>query len=548
MKFTARKSTRAVALSFGGLFLLLALFLVEEHLRGRFALDRWLAEMRTNGEEFTIAELVPAPVPPEKNGAGLFPGAGFTGNMVPTPLPAATRLVASGKAAPVVRYPAWATRRKGESFFNTNGVTALWRNNTAFGTATVQGRYVPMLVTSEDLAADIAGASNGFKQVFAALSFAQWDFGVGYEHGFANLIMPHLMDVRAPAAWMRAASLSALYETNHAASLEQLMGIAALSHVLTNEPLVISQLVRLAIHQIGVSAVWEALQADGWSDDQLAALQKAYGAPDAIAPMLRAVAMERAMSLQMMSRPDELHAHLKASGVLNLELDFSKIRFPESFEEIFNPVVDTVISLIPLFNRFIYLPAWEFAWKDHDTLQQLRAWKRTMERMRAHAAQPDPTQLTLTTDEVSPRFTGDGVKAPRRFYDRVRFLMSSTVDTADRMIRRVALAETGSALAVTAIALRRFELSRGKLPEALSELVPQYLATVPMDPCNGEPLRYRRETDHTFVLYSVGPNGWDDEGDDSTETLQSPPRFLNGRDILWPQAATPEQMLRAVER
>jgi len=55
----------------------------------------------------------------------------------------------------------------------------------------------------------------------------------------------------------------------------------------------------------------------------------------------------------------------------------------------------------------------------------------------------------------------------------------------------------------TDLALRLFRHERGRWPHSLNELVPDYLAAVPVDLHSGQPLIYRPS--HTdFVLYSVG--------------------------------------------
>jgi hypothetical protein len=44
-------------------------------------------------------------------------------------------------------------------------------------------------------------------------------------------------------------------------------------------------------------------------------------------------------------------------------------------------------------------------------------------------------------------------------------------------------------------------------------LVPQFIAGLPHDIINGQPLNYRRTADDRFVLYSVGWNETDDDGE-----------------------------------
>jgi hypothetical protein len=63
----------------------------------------------------------------------------------------------------------------------------------------------------------------------------------------------------------------------------------------------------------------------------------------------------------------------------------------------------------------------------------------------------------------------------------------------------------------TDLALRLFRQERGRLPERLDELVPQYLAALPVDPFSDQPLVYHRG-DGDFLLYSVGRDGADNGG------------------------------------
>ena len=82
------------------------------------------------------------------------------------------------------------------------------------------------------------------------------------------------------------------------------------------------------------------------------------------------------------------------------------------------------------------------------------------------------------------------------------------------------------------------------LPELsqLSELVPEILPSAPIDPMDGKPLRYRRNADGTFLLYSVGADGKDDGGDARPQKNDSKPQLMNARDIVWPQRASPEEI------
>jgi hypothetical protein len=66
-------------------------------------------------------------------------------------------------------------------------------------------------------------------------------------------------------------------------------------------------------------------------------------------------------------------------------------------------------------------------------------------------------------------------------------------------------------LALSAIAVERYRLALGKLPDALGDLVPKYLPSVPEDPFDGQPIRFKH-VEEGYVIYSIGPDGIDDGG------------------------------------
>jgi len=121
--------------------------------------------------------------------------------------------------------------------------------------------------------------------------------------------------------------------------------------------------------------------------------------------------------------------------------------------------------------------------------------------------------------------------------------MSESVVTLTRLSHKVMGVEAAREAAITAIALKRYQLTHGDFPADLTALVPEFVSAIPRDPVDGQPLRYRRNADGTFLLYSVGENGKDDGGDPRPSDSNS--RYLYwqfGRDWVWPQPATPEEI------
>lgn len=69
-----------------------------------------------------------------------------------------------------------------------------------------------------------------------------------------------------------------------------------------------------------------------------------------------------------------------------------------------------------------------------------------------------------------------------------------------------------------AIAIERYRLARGDLPDSLADLIPEYLIAVPKDPYTARELRYEKLGKGGFVVYSIGEDGHDDGG------WETPPR------------------------
>lgn len=68
----------------------------------------------------------------------------------------------------------------------------------------------------------------------------------------------------------------------------------------------------------------------------------------------------------------------------------------------------------------------------------------------------------------------------------------------------------------TALAIERWRLAHnGRLPDSLTDLVPGYLPTIPLDPFDEKPLRYKKSA-QGYVVYSIGPDLIDDGGKERT--------------------------------
>lgn len=86
-----------------------------------------------------------------------------------------------------------------------------------------------------------------------------------------------------------------------------------------------------------------------------------------------------------------------------------------------------------------------------------------------------------------------------------------------------------------ALAVQRYRLAAGKLPDTLADLVPVYLDAVPVDPFDGKRLRYKK-LEIGFVVYSIGDDLTNDGGKE-----RLPPSKRTGESRNWDVTFTVEQ-------
>lgn len=82
-------------------------------------------------------------------------------------------------------------------------------------------------------------------------------------------------------------------------------------------------------------------------------------------------------------------------------------------------------------------------------------------------------------------------------------------------------------MAETVLALEAYKADHGEHPEALADLVPDYMESVPLDLYTDDPLQYHR-TDDGYKLYSLGQNGEDDTAGGDPNA-----RYSKNRGVYW---------------
>ncbi len=93
-----------------------------------------------------------------------------------------------------------------------------------------------------------------------------------------------------------------------------------------------------------------------------------------------------------------------------------------------------------------------------------------------------------------------------------RLMVKFVVPAVTPVITNALLGAARWKQAHTALALELFFAKQSRYPARLEELVPEFLPAVPLDPCDGKPLRYANPAPDRFSLWSVGVDGVDNGG------------------------------------
>jgi hypothetical protein len=313
----------------------------------------------------------------------------------------------------------------------------------------------------------LQGNSKALESLHDAAAIAECRYSLDLSQGPA-VLMTHLPNVRDGC---RLLCLEAVLHAENRDPNKTAKAIEAVLHVaqsLEKEPVMISHLVRMAGANVAGVALERALNRVEFTDGQLAGLQKAFCGARASDGALRALAGTRCLYLTAFERPQALDRrsfdHLPPMPLLEV---YDALGLSAREGAIFLDYVDECI-------RIIQLP--------------------TVERSAAIGA------------------------AEARVRAR-RWLFLREIGYMSFLIRRETQELAWTELAVAAVAVERYRLARGSLPETLDQLAPAGLAGASRDPFDGAPLRYTR-LDRGFVVYSVGEDCKDDGGKDEAHKKQ----------------------------
>jgi hypothetical protein len=344
-----------------------------------------------------------------------------------------------------------------------------------------------------DVLAGLNVADTVVAEICAAAARPRAQFAVHWDEGF-RVSLPHLSVLKGAQQNLnlRCAAHLAAGETDTAfAVATNALNVAEL---LREEPLLVSQLVRIAQGAVAIRTLWQGLVEHRWTDAQLAAFQERLGRMDYQAGLIRGFEGERACGIAFV---DALIAGSPGFGQSTGSLRRAAM-------------------LVPLGGLRL------------NQMALVRQHTAMLADLRDHVAKAPQIGFGTFT---AKRLKNERVEPYSPFTVMAKMLVPASAKTEARAVR----AQTTIQLAITACALERYRLAHGGFPETLDALAPAFLPKPPLDPMTGQPFHYRRTDDGRFLLYSVGEDGKDDGGVFGAVKRNDP-----GKDLPWPVPTRPE--------
>jgi hypothetical protein len=248
-----------------------------------------------------------------------------------------------------------------------------------------------------------------------------------------------------------------------------------LARSLENEPVLVSQLVRVACQGLALSTLERLMSRTDFTDEQLGDLSEAVVEAQAPSAWSRAFVGERCMVLAMLRQPPAQVAD--AFSILNG-------RPPKS--NIDGHLRHFALAL----HRYSGLT-------DRSTIIFLDLMEDYIEATRIP---PDGRREAIDTIAARCKAASESdlllghIMAPLWRIDQINL----------RRISRLRAAQV-------ALTIQGYRLAAGELPDTLADLVPAWLDAVPKDPFDGNDLRYKK-LERGFVVYSIGQDLSDDGG------------------------------------
>ena len=489
---------------------LLALFYAEEDRRGWHAWQKFKHEWEAKGEKFDLASLAPPAVPDDQNFAL-------------TPIVASSYETFLDKNGHALRPRNTNIVNRLQMSINDDNVllerpaSSDWRMARTSDLKAWQNYYrllaaktneFPVPSQPQSPAADVLLALSKYNSTLEELrqngQLPCSRFPLEYDKDDPSaMTLSHLAVLKGCAQVLEFRAIAELQNEHSDQALADIKLILRLADSIRTEPILISHLVRIALVNFALQPVWEGLAERKWSDAQFAAIDQELNRLDFLADYKLAMRGECA---------DDV-------GTIGF---LERHRNRSNFNEVFDWGDDVAIL-------YYFGPN---GWFEQSKLR--------IGRFFVEQYLPLANVDRQTVSPASVRNTDALLRAATKHEGLFNFLERMLLPELGTVAKRFAYAQTSVDLARVAIALEHYRLMHGEYPESLDALAPQFIAKLPHDVINGQPLHYRRTSDGQFVLYSVGWNETDDGGVVETKVVgvtdrksQTPIWDISQGDWVW---------------
>jgi hypothetical protein len=286
-------------------------------------------------------------------------------------------------------------------------------------------------------------------------------------------------------------------------ALQELALIHELRRVLSAKPVtLLAGMINVAITGLYVDTLTDGLRLQAWREPELVALQQQLEGIDLLLPVQAGFRYERTAICQRVQviKPGKF--------VEYFEMSSPDKPSPSWWRKNTDPA-------------FLLLKFAPRGW----VLQNVAAIARAEQRM---VEIINPNQRI-----VEPAKAAEAMREIERLSDHpgpYTVLASRGVPNFVRAASTLAQYQTKADQALIACGLERYHHTHGDYPETLDALVPQFITKLPTDVINGQPLKYRRTDDGSFILYSVG---WNEKDDGGTVAMSKDGNFVNRDEGDW---------------
>lgn len=282
---------------------------------------------------------------------------------------------------------------------------------------------------------------------------------------------------------------------NSAAAFAELGYAFRLERACRSELALISGLVRTASVGAIENTVWDGLAGRQWADGELVEIEGQLARLDLAEECRFVFATERGFGNAFC-------------------LDFAENGPDKMFEQM-KPLEDLGMASFSRFDRIVFrmMPrGWSY--------QVMVRNNKFFDWLLASLDESDKEGRTRFPESVpSSRDWLDSHPAAPGIGKISKMISEQSLPAFDAGCRRYFYTHTRTQETRVACALERFRHAKGEFPERLEALVPEFLNAVPEDVFDRKPLRYRRNDDGGYDLWSIGPDRKDDGGKIDPATL-----------------------------